>query len=132
MTRVKAFLCTTEIASLCCGELITMFLQYSISGDTCRPCCNSTVLQSCNQQQPCFKHMPAAENVLLLLGEARIHDALNDMEASLALYKRVLHLDASNVEAMACIAAHHFYTDQPEIALRFYRSALNSMEGNAF
>lgn len=58
---------------------------------------------------------------MLLLGKARIHDALNDIEASLPLYKQVLQLDASNVEAMACVAAHHFYTDQPEIALRLYR-----------
>lgn len=63
------------------------------------------------------------EHCLLLLGEARVHDALNDGEASLALYKRVLHLDAGNVEAMACMAAHHFYSDQPEVALRFYRHA---------
>jgi tetratricopeptide repeat protein 8 len=62
-----------------------------------------------------------AENAVLLLGKARIHDALNDIEASLPLYKQVLQLDASNVEAMACVAAHHFYTDQPEIALRLYR-----------
>jgi hypothetical protein len=62
-----------------------------------------------------------ADNVLPLLGEARIHDALNNSEASLALYKQVLHIEASNVEAMACMAAHQFYTDQPEVALRFYR-----------
>lgn len=58
-----------------------------------------------------------------MLGEARIHDALNDTAAALPLYKRVLQLDASNVEAMACLAAHHFYNDQSEVALRFYRYA---------
>jgi hypothetical protein len=65
-----------------------------------------------------------AEHTLMLLGEARIRDALNDIEPALALYKKVLKLDASNVEAMACLAAHHFYTDQPEVALRFYRCAI--------
>ena len=64
-----------------------------------------------------------ADHALLLLGEARIHDVLNDVDAALALYKRVLHLDAANVEAMACLASHHFYNDQPEVALRFYRCA---------
>ena len=60
----------------------------------------------------------------MLLGEARIHDALNDMAAGVALYKNVLQWDATNVEAIACMGAHHFYTDQPEIALRFYRRLL--------
>ncbi len=32
--------------------------------------------------------------------------------------------DASNVEAIACIAADHFYSDQPELALRYYRRLL--------
>ena len=27
-------------------------------------------------------------------------------------------------EAISCLASHHFYTDQPEIALRFYRRLL--------
>jgi hypothetical protein len=53
---------------------------------------------------------------------------LNDVNASLTLYKRVLHLDASNVEAMACMASHHFYTDQPEVALRFYRYGFAKFE----
>ena len=33
----------------------------------------------------------------------------------------MLKFDSTNVEAIACIGTHHFYTDQPEIALRFYR-----------
>lgn len=59
----------------------------------------------------------------MLLGQARVHDALNNVDSSMALYKSILHLDASNVEAMACMASFHFYADQPEIALRFYRCA---------
>lgn len=72
-----------------------------------------------------------ADNPLYLLGEARIHDALNDLESSLALYKRVLHLEACNVEAIACMAAQHFYSDQPEVALRFYRRLLMLGVANA-
>jgi hypothetical protein len=37
---------------------------------------------------------------------------------------QVLALDASNVEAIACLAADHFYSDQPELALRYYRRLL--------
>jgi hypothetical protein len=60
----------------------------------------------------------------LQLGAARVHEALGDLPLAVAQYKRVLAMDPSNVEAVACIAAHHFYSDQPELALRFYRRLL--------
>lgn len=60
----------------------------------------------------------------LLLSIARVYDQLGDNEKAVASYRRVLALDSSNVEAVACIAAHHFYEDQPEIALRLYRRLL--------
>lgn len=55
-----------------------------------------------------------------------------DIPAPLCLYwpasctaaLQVLALDASNVEAIACLAADHFYSDQPELALRYYRRLL--------
>ncbi|CAN0396489.1 unnamed protein product, partial [Scytosiphon promiscuus] len=38
---------------------------------------------------------------------------------------QVLCLDASNIEAIASLAANHFYgADQPEVALRYYRRLL--------
>ena len=43
------------------------------------------------------------------------------MEMATKFYKDVLQQDNMNVEAIACIATHYFYTDQPEIALKFYR-----------
>jgi tetratricopeptide repeat protein 8 len=55
---------------------------------------------------------------------ARVYDALNDLSRGVQFYKKVLHYDSSNAEAMACLASHHFYNDQPEIALRFYRRLL--------
>ena len=58
------------------------------------------------------------QEILLLISSARTHDALNDTEKSISLYKQVLQLDNTNVESIASIATHHFYTDQPEIALR--------------
>lgn len=60
----------------------------------------------------------------LLLGHARVYDALNDLDKGVSFYKQVLKYDSSNAEAMACLASHHFYSDQPEIALRFYRRLL--------
>lgn len=60
----------------------------------------------------------------LLLGIARIHDQLNDPVHAVAYYTNVLDLDASNVEAIACVGASYFYDDQPEIALRTYRRLL--------
>ena len=44
------------------------------------------------------------------------------MDNAVKFYKDVLHFDNMHVEAVACIATHHFYTDQPEVALKFYRS----------
>ncbi|XP_031574824.1 tetratricopeptide repeat protein 8-like isoform X2 [Actinia tenebrosa] len=60
----------------------------------------------------------------LMTGIARIHEELYDMNNAVKLYKEVLHYDNTHVEAIACIATNHFYTDQPEIALRFYRRLL--------
>ena len=40
------------------------------------------------------------------------------------MYRQVLNFDAVCVEAIACIAMQHFYSDQPEIALRYYRRIL--------
>lgn len=62
--------------------------------------------------------------VALLVGQARTCDALNDATRAVSAYKRVLQLDATHAEAIASLAAHHFYTDQPELALRFYRRLL--------
>ncbi|CAG9463813.1 unnamed protein product [Pedinophyceae sp. YPF-701] len=60
----------------------------------------------------------------LQLGIGRLHDALNSLDRGVEVYRRVLYWDASNVEAIACLGAHSFYSDQPEIALRFYRRLL--------
>jgi tetratricopeptide repeat protein 8 len=57
----------------------------------------------------------------ILLNIARVYDMLNDTQKAAEYFKKVLHFDASCVEAIACMAAHHFYNDQPEVALRFYR-----------
>ncbi|RNF09364.1 hypothetical protein TraAM80_02238 [Trypanosoma rangeli] len=61
----------------------------------------------------------------ILLHMARLYDQLHDTTRSCQLYRRVLQLDSSNVEAIACIAAYMFYDkQQPEVALRLYRRLL--------
>lgn len=40
---------------------------------------------------------------------------------SVKYYKDILELDATDMESIACIGLHHFYSDQPEVALRYYR-----------
>lgn len=47
---------------------------------------------------------------------------MNNITSATEYYKEVLKQDNTHVEAIACIGSNHFYTDQPEIALRFYRS----------
>ncbi|GMI11993.1 hypothetical protein TrLO_g5768 [Triparma laevis f. longispina] len=60
----------------------------------------------------------------ILLGIARIYDMLGDVENSSAAYKKVLQIDASSIEAISCLASNSFYTDNPEISLRYYRRLL--------
>ena len=67
----------------------------------------------------------------LMIGIARVHDALGNGAAANLQYKKVLAHDASNIEAIACMAATHFYSDQPELALRFYRRLLQMGVSNA-
>lgn len=63
-------------------------------------------------------------NTSLLIAVARLHDGLGDMDAGVQVYKDVLFHDSSNVEAIACLGSYHFYSDQPEVALRYYRRLL--------
>lgn len=46
---------------------------------------------------------------------------------SVKSYKEILREDSTNMEAIACIGVHHFYTDQPDIGLRFYRYGFSSV-----
>ncbi|XP_069494059.1 tetratricopeptide repeat protein 8 isoform X2 [Ambystoma mexicanum] len=62
--------------------------------------------------------------VNLLCGIARIYEEMNDIPRATEYYKEVLKHDNTHVEAIACIGSNHFYSDQPEIALRFYRRLL--------
>lgn len=52
---------------------------------------------------------------------------MNNISSAAEYYKEVLKQDNTHVEAIACIGSNHFYSDQPEIALRFYRCASQSI-----
>lgn len=63
------------------------------------------------------------KEVSLLLGKARIYEALNRSE-SLQAYCDVLKVQNSSIEAIACLGSNYFYNNQPEVALRYYRRLL--------
>lgn len=56
-----------------------------------------------------------------LINFANCVQEMGNISAASEHYKEVLKQDNTHVEAIACIGSNHFYSDQPEIALRFYR-----------
>lgn len=58
----------------------------------------------------------------ITVSAAVLTQEMNNISSATEYYKDVLKQDNTHVEAIACIGSNHFYTDQPEIALRFYRS----------
>lgn len=63
--------------------------------------------------------------------QARLNEMLNDYESSIGLYKKILNLDNCCFESIACIGSHHFYSDQPEIALKFYKRLFELQQNSA-
>uniref|UniRef100_A0A2K6SNX4 Tetratricopeptide repeat domain 8 n=1 Tax=Saimiri boliviensis boliviensis TaxID=39432 RepID=A0A2K6SNX4_SAIBB len=59
-----------------------------------------------------------------MLEKSPYDQEMNNMSSAAEYYKEVLKQDNTHVEAIACIGSNHFYSDQPEIALRFYRRLL--------
>ena len=60
----------------------------------------------------------------IILGVARLHEEMNNTSEAASYFRQVLALDASNVEAISCLAASHFYNSEPEVSLRYYRRLL--------
>jgi len=67
-------------------------------------------------QQPRY-----AGDVSLMVALARLHETMNEESESLALYKKILSMDATHMESISCLAAYHFYHEPSELALRYYR-----------
>lgn len=63
-------------------------------------------------------------DISLRTQQARIMELMGNMTGSVTMYRQIALSDAMHVEALACIAVNHFYMDQPEIALIYYRRIL--------
>ncbi|KAI9209383.1 tetratricopeptide repeat protein 8 [Polychytrium aggregatum] len=59
-------------------------------------------------------------SILLLIELARTYEDLGNVEMAMRHYRMILQLDHSHLEALACLASSHFYSNQPEIALNLY------------
>lgn len=66
--------------------------------------------------------MPSS--VRLTLWVARVHEFVEAFDLSIETFKRVVRLDASHVEGLACLASSYFYAGYPEMSLRYYRRLL--------
>ncbi|KAF5405464.1 tetratricopeptide repeat protein 8 [Paragonimus heterotremus] len=64
------------------------------------------------------------DNCDLLLNAAHIQEDMGETVKALMLYKEVVNLDNTNIEALASIGTYFFYEDQPEVSLKFYRRIL--------
>lgn len=63
--------------------------------------------------------------VSLLTQQSRILELMGNLQTSVRMYRQIAQLEPINTEALACIAVHHFYGNQPEMALLYYRRILS-------
>lgn len=61
------------------------------------------------------------DEVALLTQQARILELMGNLQTSVRMYRHIAQAEPINTEALACIAVHHFYNSQPEMALLYYR-----------
>uniref|UniRef100_A0A0K0F3T8 Tetratricopeptide repeat protein 8 (inferred by orthology to a human protein) n=1 Tax=Strongyloides venezuelensis TaxID=75913 RepID=A0A0K0F3T8_STRVS len=71
------------------------------------------------------------DDVTLQTHLARIYEQLGNIKQSITIYTDLLRLDASNIEAIACLGTHAYYNEQPEQALGYYRRILQMGVNNA-
>jgi tetratricopeptide repeat protein 8 len=79
------------------------------------------VLECYRKVADAFEH---ACDPQLLTAQARLYEGVGDSDAAIAKYKEALALEPNCAEAMASLASHHFYSDEPEVAMRYYRRLL--------
>lgn len=65
-----------------------------------------------------------AGDISIMTQHARILELMGNLTDSVKMYRQVGLVDAMNCEALCQIAVHHFYTNQPEMALLYYRRIL--------
>lgn len=61
------------------------------------------------------------DEMSLLIQQARILELMGNLQTSVRMYRHIAQIEPINTEALACIAVHHFYNSQPEMALLYYR-----------
>lgn len=61
------------------------------------------------------------DEVSLLTQQGRILELLGNIQASVRIYRYIAQHEPINSEALSNIAIHHFYGNQPEMALLYYR-----------
>ncbi|XP_037024472.1 tetratricopeptide repeat protein 8 [Bradysia coprophila] len=71
----------------------------------------------------CLEKLP--NDVSLFTQQGRIFELMNNLQASARMYRHIAQLEPINTEALSCIAVHHFYGNQPEMALMYYRRILS-------
>lgn len=59
--------------------------------------------------------------VSLMTHQARILELMDNLQTSVRMHRHIAQLEPINSEALACIAVHHFYGNQPETSLLYYR-----------
>jgi tetratricopeptide repeat protein 8 len=108
-------------------ECFTRSLSLQRMSRTYTELCKSYV----KQDQPMYaiekfktsiQDFPYDESLKICL--ARIYDLIDSSDESVTRYKEVLITNPCNIEAIASIAAYNFYSDRPEVSLRFYRRLL--------
>lgn len=62
-----------------------------------------------------------SKDVSIMTELARVFEAVSDSASSIKYYRYIVIEDAMNTEAIASIGMYHFYNNQPELALRYYR-----------
>ncbi|XP_037903977.1 tetratricopeptide repeat protein 8 isoform X2 [Hermetia illucens] len=63
--------------------------------------------------------------VALRTQQARIHEQVDLMDESVAIYRTISMMDPVNTEALSCLAVSYFYDAKPEMALMYYRRILS-------
>lgn len=62
-----------------------------------------------------------SSEVYFSLYKSRIYEMICEYDKSISLYKNILTRDTCNFESLACIGSHYFYSDHPEVALKYYK-----------
>lgn len=75
-----------------------------------------------------LKNFPG--EVSLMTHQARILELMDNLQTSVRMHRHIAQHEPINSEALACIAVHHFYGNQPEMSLLYYRQVFIILRAN--